>query len=101
MREDLAVFLKRTKFQNIREIIIPGLLTFCVLIFLFWMKGLAPFGTKSLVVMDADIQYLDFFCYFKDVLEGKNSIGYSFGKRWEEQILLFLAIIYPLRLICC
>ncbi len=74
------MFLKRTKFQNIREIIIPGLLTFCVLIFLFWMKGLAPFGTKSLVVMDADIQYLDFFCYFKDVLEGKNSIGYSFGK---------------------
>lgn len=80
MREDLAVFLKRIKFQNIREIIIPGLLTFCVLIFLFWMKGLAPFGTKSLVVMDADIQYLDFFCYFKDVLDGKNSIGYSFGK---------------------
>ena len=76
----MAVPLKRTKFQNIREIIIPGLLTFCVLIFLFWMNGLAPFGTKSLVVMDADIQYLDFFCYFKDVLDGKNSIGYSFGK---------------------
>ncbi len=76
----MALLLKRIKFQNIREIIIPGLLTFCVLMFLFWMKGLAPFGTKSLVVMDADIQYLDFFCYFKDVLEGKNSIGYSFGK---------------------
>ena len=71
---------KRIKFQNAREIIIPGVLTFCVLMLLFWMKGLAPFGTKSLVVMDANIQYLDFFSYFKDVLEGKNSIGYSFGK---------------------
>ncbi len=71
---------KRIKFQNAREIIIPGLLTFCVMIFLFWMKGLAPFGTKSMVWADANIQYLDFYCYFKDVLSGKNSIGYSFGK---------------------
>ncbi len=71
---------KKIKFQNVREILIPGLLTFSVLMFLFWMKGLAPFGTKSLVIMDADIQYIDFFCYFKDVLDGKNSIGYSFGK---------------------
>ncbi len=78
--EDFALFSRRSKFQNAREIMIPGLLTFCILMVLFWMKGLAPFGTKSLVIFDADIQYLDFFCYFKDVLEGKNSIGYTFSK---------------------
>ncbi len=78
--EDFDLLSKRIKFQNVREILIPGLLTFCILMLLFWMKGLAPFGTKSLVIMDADIQYLDFFCYLKDVLAGKDSIGYSFGK---------------------
>ncbi len=77
---DFSVLSKRTKFQNVKEIVIPGLVTFGVLMLLFWMKGLAPFGTKSLVVEDAEYQYLDFFCYFKDVLEGKNSIAYSFGK---------------------
>ena len=30
--------------------------------------------------MDADIQYLDFFAYFKDVLSGKNNIAYTLGK---------------------
>lgn len=29
--------------------------------------------------MDANIQYLDFFAYFKDVLEGKQSVTYSFS----------------------
>ena len=42
--------------------------------------GYAPFGKNSLAAMDADIQYLDFFAYYKDVLLGKNSIGYTFGK---------------------
>lgn len=77
---DLFVLSKRMKFQNTKEIIIPGLLTFGILMVLFWLRGIAPFGTKSLVVMDAEYQYLDFFYYFKDVLEGENSIGYSFGK---------------------
>ena len=40
----------------------------------------APFGNNSLAAMDADIQYLDFFAYFKDVLSGKNNIAYTLGK---------------------
>lgn len=42
--------------------------------------GYAPFGNNSLASMDAEIQYLDFFAYFKDVLSGKNNISYTFGK---------------------
>jgi uncharacterized membrane protein YfhO len=37
-------------------------------------------GAKSLTWMDASIQYLDFFSYFKDVLQGKNNISYTFSK---------------------
>ena len=44
-------------------------------------EKIVPFGTNTLAVMDADIQYLDFFSYFKDVLEGKASIEYSFSKQ--------------------
>lgn len=47
---------------------------------LFRINGIAPFGTKTLAVADARIQYLDFFAYLKDVMAGRNSIGYTFGK---------------------
>lgn len=41
--------------------LLPGILE---LIFLM-VQGYAPFGNKSLAVMDADIQYLDFFRYLR------------------------------------
>ena len=77
---DVTSVESNNSYFQIKEIIIPGLLTFCLLMLLFWMKGLAPFGTKSLVVADANIQYLDFFLYLKSILDGENSIGYSFSK---------------------
>ena len=39
--------------------------------------GGMPFGNKSLAIMDANIQYLDFFAYLRDVLTGKNSAFYT------------------------
>ena len=55
-------------------------LTFAVLYALYWRKGLEPFGTRTLMVDDAEWQYLDFFSYLKDVLAGRNSINYTFSK---------------------
>ena len=40
----------------------------------------APFGQNSLASMDASIQYLDFFSYYKDLIDGDASVDYSFGK---------------------
>ena len=66
--------------DRVRIVALSGILTFFILCLLFYIKGIAPFGSVSLAVMDAQIQYLDFFSYFKDVLTGKNSIAYTFGK---------------------
>ena len=46
---------------------------------IMWLNHLAPFGERSLATMDASIQYLDFFSYWKDVLAGKNGFGYTFS----------------------
>ena len=51
-------------------IALSGIFTFAVLMLLFLWKGLAPFGTKSLVVMDANIQYLDFFLLLQGCFVG-------------------------------
>lgn len=47
---------------------------------LFVVMQYAPFGNNGLTWEDANIQYLDFFGYLKDVLEGENHILYSFSK---------------------
>lgn len=49
---------------------------FCIFV-LYVCLRIVPFGEKTLACADADIQYLDFFSYFRDVLLGKNSIKYS------------------------
>lgn len=57
------------------------LVTIMLMVILCYLKGIVPFGTKgSMAIMDAQIQYLDFFAYFKDVLNGTQKIGYSFNR---------------------
>lgn len=50
-------------------------------------NSVAPFGDSSLAVMDAWIQYLDLFAYYKDVLAGTNSIGYTFSSFLGESAI--------------
>ena len=40
---------------------------FIILWLFFYLNSYAPFGENSMAWCDADIQYLDFFAYFKDV----------------------------------
>ena len=50
-------------------------LTVISMVILCYLRGIVPFGTKgSMAIMDAQIQYLDFFAYFKDVLNATQKI---------------------------
>lgn len=53
------------------------IVTFACMYIVYAIMHLEPFGNKTLAWEDADIQYLDFFSYFRDVLLGKNSLKYS------------------------
>lgn len=53
------------------------LISFLVVLFLL---GIYPFGNKSLLIWDLNIQYVEFFSYFRKVLMGEASIAYSFSK---------------------
>lgn len=59
---------------------ISFIFTSSIIIILFIIKGYAPFGENSLAWMDANIQYLDFFSYLKDIISGENDILYTFSK---------------------
>ena len=54
--------------------------TCAVMLLLMLFFGLKPYGNASLAAADCKIQYLDFFNYYKDVLNGDNRIGYSLTK---------------------
>jgi len=45
----------------------------------FFKVGLEPFGTKTVTIDDAKIQYIDFFTYYVDVLHGARSLSYNFS----------------------
>lgn len=50
---------------------------FSLIYIFYFLYSFAPFGGRTLAVVDGDIQYVDFFAYLKDVLAGKNSISYT------------------------
>ena len=54
--------------------------TVIILLFVFAIFGLAPFGNHSLLYRDGEIQMIDLFCWYKNVLSGKSSIDYTFTK---------------------
>ncbi len=56
-----------------------GLLVGVLSVLLLYLKGYVPFGDKSLAYEDAYYQYMDFFAYLKDALNGENNIFYSFS----------------------
>lgn len=70
--------LNRVK-ERIFPSLVAAIVVFLTVLFIYVGAGMAPFGNNSFAVADAKVQYLDFFMYLKDVLSGKNSIGFSFG----------------------
>ena len=70
--------LKKYRLQC--DMTVSALLVIALMISAYKLLGYAPFGENSLACLDANIQYLDFFSYFKEVLAGENNISYTFGK---------------------
>ena len=54
-------------------------ISFVFMMVLYRFYRYAPFGNQSLAWADANIQYLDFFAFLKDVIHGKNTIKYTFA----------------------
>ena len=51
-----------------------------IVLIVFAVFGMAPFGDHGLLYRDGEIQMVDLFCWYKDVLTGKSSITYTFTK---------------------
>lgn len=63
--------------KNIFFLISIFILTFVIGGGVLAFLGGEPFGTGTLAIMDANIQYTDFFGYLRDILLGKNNAFYT------------------------
>ena len=72
--------MNHTRKQRLSDCLVCFFTVTVFLTVIFKIYDIAPLGSHSLTIKDATIQYLDFFAYLKDVLEGKNNIFYTFGK---------------------
>lgn len=69
-------------FKNKKKLIIPIISFFLVLIIMgvvLKIKSFAPFGDNSFAWGDANIQYIDFLGYAKNILIGKDSLNYTYN----------------------
>ncbi|KRN26891.1 YfhO family protein [Liquorilactobacillus mali] len=75
----------------ILQSLVLGIAGIIVIFCFFILLRIAPFGNRSLVVADANIQYLDFFSYLKDIFSGKNSLNYSFSNSLGGSSIILLS----------
>lgn len=72
MNEKISGFLKNKKFE-ILSFLLP--VASWLIVFAFW--GQYPFGDKTLLIWDADFQYVSFMAKWHDILHGRAGLFYS------------------------
>lgn len=90
--------------KNANRLRTSALLFFCfavpcaILILVYFVYGIAPFGEKSLLIMDMSAQYSEFFLWLEKISMRKTEAFYFLGQKFSEVIMpVFLHIIYPAR----
>lgn len=87
MNRQMSLFKpNRNTLFYLTAFLVPAML----MLILFIRLNVTPFGNRGVGIVDGDIQYVDFFRYYRNVLLGKDSIAYSFSNFFgETSIALF------------
>lgn len=79
MIQSVALTRKQRLIRSTLTSVVVFALTVIFLVIFLVRLDIAPFGDYSLASMDAKIQYLDFFTFYKNLLQGKESLTYTFS----------------------
>lgn len=74
-----AKAIKREKFAVV-YITASFFLPVIVMLAVYALLGIYPFGAKTILTIDLNNQYISYFAYLKEMLEGNHSFFYSFSK---------------------
>ncbi len=79
--------LKSKRYEYILSIAFPAL----ILVVVFAMRGIYPFGTTSVVIWDENYQYIGFFSWLSGVLQDGGSLLYSATQGIGESTISLIA----------
>ena len=68
------------KYKKLYKYILSFIIPVVLLLIIFALLGIYPFGKNDLLWFDTQAQYIDFLSYWQDVIKGNASVFYSFGK---------------------
>ncbi len=71
---------KRRFITIIPLILLAFLIPFIIMALIYWACGMAPWGDKSVLIMDMSDQYVAFFAELRSILTGDSSIFFSWHK---------------------
>lgn len=77
-----------------------------MMITVYSILGIFPFGNRSILVSDLGNQFVDYYSYFKSVITGNNDFTYTFSKNlggdmvgfsayYLQNPVLFLLLLFP------
>lgn len=90
-------WIRKNRFFYLLVFIVP----IVILALVTAANNLYPFGDKTWLLWDQDVQYADYFQYLKNVLTGEAHIGYSFSKSLGGSLVGVFAyyLVSPLNLL--
>lgn len=83
--------MKRITPKKLSIYVISFLLPVLLVSVVMFRQGILPFGDVTLLNADLDIQYIDFYGYLQNVLQGKDSLFYSFYKSLGGNVMSLFA----------
>ncbi|WP_111931015.1 YfhO family protein [Clostridium tertium] len=67
------------KLRNIQAYIITSIIIIVLMLFIYYLKGLYPFGSNSIIYADMVQQTAPFYYNFFDIIKGNSNIFYDFN----------------------
>ena len=80
-------FADQDRFLYPASFLLPVLILFAVCVVI----RIVPFGEKTFLITDMQTQYIDYLLYFRNVLNGNESLFYSFSKSIGDDFLSLYA----------
>jgi len=79
---------------NIPHIIVSFVTAAAMYVLIMFICGVVPFGDKTWLSFDMKRQYVDFYAYYRTVLNGDNNVFYSFSTALGSGTIGFF-VYYP------
>lgn len=84
-----------------KRLILSFIIPVLAILLVFLVLGISPFGDKSIIIIDANTQYISFITYLRTIMSNLNNLKYTFSTTLGSNLIPLLGyyMMSPLNLI--